>query len=234
MADLHGFDARNVDPATTFEAIPAGKYIAAITMPMPATTAYQGPRVEPHAPGSPAAVHDASDWNAPIKQRTSDGNPLRPGRPTEAIVKKTIKVAQIGILEASPATCRSTGRRSRRFRSRSILGTARCGTCSIASIVSDWGTRRSSSIRIWIRRSCAGSRTNHVRPSPRRWGTSASIGPRRSVSSAPHTAFTSKSTATARMEWSPPRTRALGSASTRPEPPAGTRPRCNYIGCAAY
>jgi len=31
MADLHGFDARNVDPATTFEAIPAGKYIAAIT-----------------------------------------------------------------------------------------------------------------------------------------------------------------------------------------------------------
>jgi len=31
MSDLHGFDARNVDPATTFEAIPAGKYIAAIT-----------------------------------------------------------------------------------------------------------------------------------------------------------------------------------------------------------
>ena len=31
MADLQGFDARNVDPATTFEAIPAGKYLAAIT-----------------------------------------------------------------------------------------------------------------------------------------------------------------------------------------------------------
>jgi hypothetical protein len=31
MADLHGFDANTVEPATEFEAIPAGKYIAAIT-----------------------------------------------------------------------------------------------------------------------------------------------------------------------------------------------------------
>jgi hypothetical protein len=31
MADLNGFDARTVDPSTTFDAIPAGKYIAAIT-----------------------------------------------------------------------------------------------------------------------------------------------------------------------------------------------------------
>ena len=31
MADLNGFDARTVEPTTAFEAIPAGKYIAAIT-----------------------------------------------------------------------------------------------------------------------------------------------------------------------------------------------------------
>ena len=31
MADLNGFDARKVDPAADFEAIPAGKYLAAIT-----------------------------------------------------------------------------------------------------------------------------------------------------------------------------------------------------------
>ena len=31
MADLNGFDARTVEPTTDFEAIPAGKYIAAIT-----------------------------------------------------------------------------------------------------------------------------------------------------------------------------------------------------------
>jgi hypothetical protein len=31
MADLHGFDAQQVDPAVPYEAIPAGKYLAAIT-----------------------------------------------------------------------------------------------------------------------------------------------------------------------------------------------------------
>ncbi len=31
MADLRGFDANNVEPATPFEAIPAGKYLAMIT-----------------------------------------------------------------------------------------------------------------------------------------------------------------------------------------------------------
>lgn len=31
MATLKGFDANNVDPATDFEAIPAGKYLAVIT-----------------------------------------------------------------------------------------------------------------------------------------------------------------------------------------------------------
>lgn len=31
MADLRGFDARNVEPATDFEPIPAGKYLAMIT-----------------------------------------------------------------------------------------------------------------------------------------------------------------------------------------------------------
>ena len=31
MADLNGFDATQVDPATDFEAIPAGKYAAVIT-----------------------------------------------------------------------------------------------------------------------------------------------------------------------------------------------------------
>jgi len=31
MADLNGFDARKVDPAADFEAIPAGKYLAVIT-----------------------------------------------------------------------------------------------------------------------------------------------------------------------------------------------------------
>lgn len=31
MADLNGFDARTVEPNTAFEAIPVGKYIAAIT-----------------------------------------------------------------------------------------------------------------------------------------------------------------------------------------------------------
>ena len=31
MANLQGFNAQEVDPATTFEPIPAGKYIAAIT-----------------------------------------------------------------------------------------------------------------------------------------------------------------------------------------------------------
>ena len=31
MANLNGFDARNVDPATDFEPIPAGKYLAIIT-----------------------------------------------------------------------------------------------------------------------------------------------------------------------------------------------------------
>ena len=31
MADLNGFDARKVEPAADFEAIPAGKYLAAIT-----------------------------------------------------------------------------------------------------------------------------------------------------------------------------------------------------------
>ncbi len=31
MATLRGFDANNVDPATDFEAIPAGKYLAVIT-----------------------------------------------------------------------------------------------------------------------------------------------------------------------------------------------------------
>ena len=30
MADLHGFDARNVEPSTEFEALPAGRYVAAI------------------------------------------------------------------------------------------------------------------------------------------------------------------------------------------------------------
>ena len=31
MANLNGFDANNVDPATDFEPIPAGKYLAVIT-----------------------------------------------------------------------------------------------------------------------------------------------------------------------------------------------------------
>lgn len=31
MANLHGFDAHQVEPATAFEAIPSGKYLAAIT-----------------------------------------------------------------------------------------------------------------------------------------------------------------------------------------------------------
>lgn len=31
MANLNGFDARNIDPATDFEPIPAGKYLAVIT-----------------------------------------------------------------------------------------------------------------------------------------------------------------------------------------------------------
>ncbi len=31
MANLHGFNANNVDPALDFEAIPAGKYLAIIT-----------------------------------------------------------------------------------------------------------------------------------------------------------------------------------------------------------
>lgn len=31
MADLHGFDANRVDPATNFDPLPAGKYLAAIT-----------------------------------------------------------------------------------------------------------------------------------------------------------------------------------------------------------
>ena len=31
MANLNGFNANNVDPATDFEAIPAGKYLAAVT-----------------------------------------------------------------------------------------------------------------------------------------------------------------------------------------------------------
>jgi len=31
MANLNGFDARSVDPAVDFEAIPAGKYLAVIT-----------------------------------------------------------------------------------------------------------------------------------------------------------------------------------------------------------
>jgi len=31
MADLHGFDANQVEPTTNFEAIPAGKYLALIT-----------------------------------------------------------------------------------------------------------------------------------------------------------------------------------------------------------
>ncbi len=31
MADLRGFDANKVEPATPFEAIPAGKYLAMIT-----------------------------------------------------------------------------------------------------------------------------------------------------------------------------------------------------------
>jgi len=31
MADLNGFNANEVDPATDFEAIPAGKYVAVIT-----------------------------------------------------------------------------------------------------------------------------------------------------------------------------------------------------------
>jgi len=31
MADLHGFDANQVEPTTSFEAIPAGKYLAVIT-----------------------------------------------------------------------------------------------------------------------------------------------------------------------------------------------------------
>jgi len=31
MADLHGFNANNVEPTTEFEAIPAGKYLAMIT-----------------------------------------------------------------------------------------------------------------------------------------------------------------------------------------------------------
>jgi len=31
MANLQGFDARNVDPSTDFEAIPAGKYLAVVT-----------------------------------------------------------------------------------------------------------------------------------------------------------------------------------------------------------
>ena len=31
MADLHGFDANHVDPATNFDPLPAGKYLVAIT-----------------------------------------------------------------------------------------------------------------------------------------------------------------------------------------------------------
>ncbi len=31
MADLRGFDANKVEPATPFEPIPAGKYLAMIT-----------------------------------------------------------------------------------------------------------------------------------------------------------------------------------------------------------
>jgi hypothetical protein len=31
MANLNGFDARTVDPASTFDPLPAGKYVAAIT-----------------------------------------------------------------------------------------------------------------------------------------------------------------------------------------------------------
>ena len=31
MADLNGFDANEVDPTTTFDPLPAGKYVAAVT-----------------------------------------------------------------------------------------------------------------------------------------------------------------------------------------------------------
>ncbi len=82
------------------------RYIAAITMPVPATAAYHGPSVMPDAPGWPWAVHAASDWNAEIRQSTSDGKPFSPGRPTDAIAKNTMNEAQTGILEASPDTLR--------------------------------------------------------------------------------------------------------------------------------
>ena len=39
-------------------------------------------------------------------QRNSLTKPLSPGRPTEAMTKKTIMVDQTGILEARPPICR--------------------------------------------------------------------------------------------------------------------------------
>ena len=45
-------------------------------------------------------------WKVPMRQRNSETKPLRPGRPTLAMVKKTRKVAQMGILLARPPISR--------------------------------------------------------------------------------------------------------------------------------
>ncbi|MBN8644282.1 MAG: hypothetical protein J0L61_03460, partial [Planctomycetes bacterium] len=73
----------------------------------PATAAYQGPNTPGAAPTPAAPSAAAPLWNAPIRHMNSETNPFSPGRPTDAMVKNTMKKAHTGILLASPPTSSS-------------------------------------------------------------------------------------------------------------------------------
>ena len=77
MANLNGFDANNVDPATDFEPLPAGKYIAIITdSQMKPTKSGAGHYLE-----LTFQVIDGPFKNRLLWSRLNLDNPNRAGRP---------------------------------------------------------------------------------------------------------------------------------------------------------
>ena len=80
MANLNGFDANNVDPATDFEPIPAGKYLAVITdSEMKPTKSGSGHYLE-----LTFQVIDGPFKNRLLWSRLNLDNPNAPGGPDRA------------------------------------------------------------------------------------------------------------------------------------------------------
>ena len=82
MANLNGFDANNVDPATDFEPMPAGKYLAVITESRDeADQERKRPLPGAHLPGDRRALQEPPALVAAEPgQPEPPGGPDRPGR----------------------------------------------------------------------------------------------------------------------------------------------------------